>query len=67
MLEPVIAYLMIVKEQYEDSSLQGYYNVGPDKTDCVTTGELVQLLWNARARDSDGSTDKTEGFMGTVS
>ena len=43
-LEPVIAYLMIVKGQYEDPELQGYYNVGPDETDCVTTGDLVEMF-----------------------
>lgn len=43
-LEPVMAYLMIVQEQYENPSLQGYYNVGPDDIDCVTTGELVDMF-----------------------
>ena len=43
-LEPVMAYLMIVKEQYENPDLQGYYNVGPDEADCVNTGELVDLF-----------------------
>lgn len=43
-LEPVIAYLMIVKEQYEKPELQGYYNVGPDEADCVTTGDLVDMF-----------------------
>lgn len=43
-LEPVIAYLMIVKEQLEHPDCQGYYNVGPDETDCVTTGDLVEMF-----------------------
>ncbi len=43
-LEPVMAYLMIVKEQYEDKNKQGYYNVGPDEVDCVTTGDLVDMF-----------------------
>lgn len=43
-LEPVMAYLMIVKEQYEDLKLQGNYNVGPDEKDCISTGELVDLF-----------------------
>ncbi|MCR5797377.1 CDP-glucose 4,6-dehydratase [Eubacterium xylanophilum] len=43
-LEPVVAYLMIVKEQYENHELQGYYNVGPDEVDCVTTGDLVDMF-----------------------
>lgn len=43
-LEPVMAYLMIAQRQYEDKSLAGWYNVGPDDSDCVTTGELVDLF-----------------------
>ncbi len=48
-LEPVMAYLMIAERQYRDKSLAGCYNVGPDETDCLTTGELVSLFcekWN---------------------
>lgn len=43
-LEPLFAYLMIAQRQYEDKSLAGWYNVGPDECDCVTTGELVELF-----------------------
>ena len=48
-LEPVTAYLKIAQAQYEDKSFAGSYNVGPDETDCLTTGELVTLFcekWN---------------------
>lgn len=45
-LEPVFAYLMIAKEQYENRELSGWYNVGPDDADCVTTGELVNIFTN---------------------
>lgn len=51
-LEPLAAYLMIAKKQYEDKNYQGYYNVGPDDCDCITTGELVDLfckLWGEDA------------------
>ena len=43
-LEPLYAYLMIAAMQYEESRYSGYYNVGPDDRDCVTTGELVDLF-----------------------
>ena len=43
-LEPLAAYLMIAQRQWEDGSLAGWYNVGPDDCDCVTTGELVGLF-----------------------
>ncbi len=48
-LEPVSAYLMIAEAQYKDRSIAGNYNVGPDETDCLTTGDLVTLFcqkWN---------------------
>ena len=43
-LEPLFAYLMIAARQYEDKRFAGWYNVGPDECDCVTTGELVELF-----------------------
>lgn len=46
-LEPVMAYLMIAQKQYEDPSFAGWYNVGPDDCDCVTTGELTTLFCRA--------------------
>lgn len=46
-LEPLFAYLMIAQWQYEDPSFAGWYNVGPDEQDCVTTGELVDLFCSA--------------------
>ncbi len=52
-LEPLFVYLQIAQRQYEDGSYQGYYNVGPDDCDCVTTGELVTMfceLWGGNAR-----------------
>lgn len=52
-LEPLAVYLEIVAMQYEDRSYQGYYNVGPDDCDCITTGDLVELfckLWGENAK-----------------
>ncbi len=46
-LEPLFAYLMIAKGQYENKKLAGWYNVGPDECDCVTTGKLVDLFCDA--------------------
>ena len=43
-LEPLQAYLMIAAGQYEDGAFAGWYNVGPDDCDCVTTGTLVDLF-----------------------
>lgn len=49
-LEPLFAYLMIAQRQYENRELAGWYNVGPDDRDCVTTGQLAELFkekWGA--------------------
>lgn len=48
-LEPVGVYLMLAMKQYEDRKYAGNYNVGPDETDCWTTGSLVTEFcrqWN---------------------
>lgn len=52
-LEPLAAYLMIARAQYDDAGYAGYYNVGPDDCDCMTTGDLVELFcrtWGDGAR-----------------
>ena len=43
-LEPVVTYLVLAMKQYEDRSLAGNYNIGPDDCDCAATGELVDLF-----------------------
>lgn len=51
-LEPLAMYLTIARKQYEDSRYAGYYNVGPDDCDCVTTGELVTLFCSCWGEDA---------------
>lgn len=43
-LEPLFAYLMIARRQYEDRTFSGWYNVGPDEEDSVTTGTLAEMF-----------------------
>jgi len=59
-LEPLYVYLLIARRQYEEPACQGYYNVGPDDCDCVTTGVLVDqfcelwgegMSWENQAED----------------
>lgn len=50
-LEPVAVYLMLAARQYEEPAYAGSYNVGPDETDCYTTGDIVTLFcekWNQK-------------------
>lgn len=50
-LEPLSAYLLIARKQYEDIAYADYYNVGPDESDCVTTGRLVALFCDKWGED----------------
>ncbi len=57
-LEPLFVYLLIAKEQMENPAKQGYYNVGPDKIDAVTTGELMDIFCDIYGEGA-GYVDKT--------
>lgn len=46
-LDPLAAYLLIARRQYEDRRFAGCYNVGPDACDCISTGELADLFCRA--------------------
>lgn len=43
-LEPLMAYLKIAEEQYNEPMKAGWYNVGPDDVDCFTTENLVNVF-----------------------
>ena len=78
-LEPLNIYLTIVKAQYENKEKAGFYNVGPDDADCVTTGDIVDKFcaaWNFGKADSpeavrggaaDGSSSDKEGVTDAAS
>lgn len=59
-LEPLSVYLMIAREQYENKKYMGYYNVGPDDCDCVTTGSLVDKFCREWG-DNIGWINKSDG------
>ncbi len=46
-LEPLFAYLVVAKRQYEDICYAGNYNIGPKEEDCITTGELAEMFCQA--------------------
>jgi len=46
-LECLYGYLLLAQKQYEDKSLEGAYNFGPDEESCVTTGKLASLFCEA--------------------
>ncbi len=43
-LEPLFAYLMIVEKQSKDFKYAGFYNVGPDESSCISTGNIVDIF-----------------------
>lgn len=50
-LEPTIAYLLLLQHQYHNIQAAGSYNVGPDETDCISTGEIADAFcreWDLR-------------------
>lgn len=51
-LEPLAVYLTIAGKQYQDKCFAGFYNVGPDDCDCVTTGALVDLFCKCWGEDA---------------
>ena len=62
-LEPVLAYLILAKVQYEDRNAAGSYNIGPEEKDCCTTGRLVALFcekWKEHIRLEAGWTSCEE-------
>ncbi len=46
-LENLYAYLLVAMKQWEKPELQGSFNVGPGREDCITTGELTELFCQA--------------------
>jgi CDP-glucose 4,6-dehydratase len=43
-LDCLSGYLLLAEKQYNDKSLEGSYNFGPDDDSCVTTGMLAELF-----------------------
>lgn len=46
-LEPVCVYLWLALLQMEHPELQGSYNIGPNESDCIQTGDLVEMFCQA--------------------
>jgi len=46
-LDCLFGYLLLMEKQYNDKTIEGSYNFGPDEECCVTTGELADLFCDA--------------------
>ena len=60
-LEPLFAYLLIAKKQYEDYKYAGNYNIGPELKDCITTGELTTIFCKQWGENLSWNTQNKEG------
>ena len=64
-LEPLAVYLTIAMRQAQDAArYAGWYNVGPDDCDCVTTGELADLFVNAWEKATSGEMEAEKETSG---
>ncbi len=61
-LDPLYAYLMVTQAQYEDATFAGCYNVGPNESDAVTTGELADFFCAAWGEGVSWYSGNTTGF-----
>lgn len=48
-IEPLILYLNIMAYQIKSEKYEGNYNIGPDKRNCLKTGDLVTRFYDAYA------------------
>ena len=60
-LDCIYGYLLLMKEQYEDKSLEGCYNFGPEDDNIISTGELVDLFCNCWGNDQKSTSMLSEG------
>jgi CDP-glucose 4,6-dehydratase len=60
-LECLSGYLLLAEKQYENKTLEGAYNFGPNDESCITTGDLAGLFCTAWGL---GATWKIQGDGG---
>lgn len=60
-LEPIMAYLLIIQESFNDIDNSGEYNVGPEYDDCYTTGQLVRCFADLWGKEFEFEAKKDNG------
>jgi len=60
-LEPLFAYLLIIKSQYQDKNLEGAYNVGPSADDSISTLNLTNSFIQTFGKVTPFSVAKEQG------
>lgn len=60
-LEPLFVYLLLAVAQEKDFSFAGYYNVGPEEEDCLSTGELMDRFCEIYGEGASWITHRQDG------
>jgi len=60
-IEPLYAYMLAAKMQYDDMSIADTYNIGPEAEDCVTTGYLAGLVCDVWGEGAKWQTANVNG------
>ena len=60
-LDTLYGYLLIAQKQYNDKTLEGAYNFGPDDENCVTTGKLAEMFCHAWGSGATWRIQKDKG------
>jgi CDP-glucose 4,6-dehydratase len=61
-LECLAGYLLLSEKQYNNKSLCGAYNFGPNEVGCVTTGELVKLFCAGWGQNTEWSVQEDKNL-----
>jgi CDP-glucose 4,6-dehydratase len=60
-LECLSGYLLLAEKQYDDKTLEGAYNFGPNDESCVATGDLAGLFCIAWGSDAAWRVQEVDG------
>lgn len=60
-LEPLNVYITVAMKQYQNAKYAGYYNVGPDDRDCITTGALTDIFCSCWGEELKWETGENQG------
>ncbi|MCL2704755.1 MAG: CDP-glucose 4,6-dehydratase [Spirochaetaceae bacterium] len=51
-MDTLYGYLSLAEKQFNDKTIEGAYNFGPDDESCITTGELTKLFCSIWGKDA---------------
>ena len=60
-MEPLHAYLEIIRSQAQDRGFAGSYNIGPRPEDCISTGGLADLFCSCWGENASWITNEDSG------